>query len=45
MLMAITYYLVGQIQKSQLQYFKKNIVSYTKQASKIFKSKIGPIIE
>ena len=44
-MMAIGYYIVGKIQKSHPPYFKKNIQNYTKQASKIFKHTIKPIVE
>ena len=44
-MMAIGYYVIGQIQKQDPQYFKNNILNYTKQASKIFKQKIKPIVE
>jgi hypothetical protein len=43
--MAITYYIIGNIQKQNTPYFKKNIKSYTKEASKIFGNKIKPIVE
>ena len=39
---AIGYYLIGHIQKQNPPYFKKNIVAYTKNASKIFKQEIKP---
>ncbi|MCA9485300.1 MAG: SIS domain-containing protein [Nanoarchaeota archaeon] len=44
-MMSIGYYIIGQIQKSQPHWFKQNIETYTKQASKIFKHKINPIVE
>ena len=44
-MMAIGYYVVGQIQKAHPPYFKKNIQQYTKRASKIFGSEIKPIVE
>ena len=44
-MMAIGYYIIGQIQKQHPDYFKKNIVNYTKQASKMFKSTIKPVVE
>jgi hypothetical protein len=44
-MMAIGYYVVGQIQKSNSPYFKKHLKQYTEKASKIFKSDIKPIVE
>lgn len=44
-MMAVGYYVVGQIQKQQPQYFKENIVAYTEEASKIFGHQINPIVE
>jgi len=44
-MMAISYFIIGKIQKSKEPYFKKNIVKYTKDISKIFKSEIRPIVE
>lgn len=44
-LMAIGYYTIGQIQKQHPPYFKRNIVGYTKKASKLFKSEIKPIVD
>ena len=44
-MMAIGYYIIGQIQKQHPDYFKKNIANYTKQTSKMFKSTIKPIVE
>lgn len=41
--MAIGYYVIGQIQKQHPQYFKKNIETYTKYASKLFQQEIKPI--
>lgn len=43
-MMAIGYYVVAQIQKQHPPYFKENIAQYTKEASKIFKSTITPIV-
>ncbi|MBI2451726.1 hypothetical protein HYV50_01450 [Candidatus Pacearchaeota archaeon] len=44
-MMAISYYLIGKIQKSHTPYFKKNISKYTKSVSKIFGQEIKPIVE
>lgn len=44
-MMAISYYIIGKIQKAHHPYFKKNIVPYTKNISKIFKQEIKPIVE
>ena len=44
-MMAISYYVVGKIQKQQPDYFKKNIEAYMKKASKIFGKKMSPIVE
>ena len=43
--MALGYYIIGQIQKQHPDYFKKNIENYTKQTSKMFKSTIKPIVD
>lgn len=44
-MMAVGYYMVGQIQKAYPHYFKDNISSYTEEVSKIFEAKISPIVE
>lgn len=44
-MMAIGYYVIGQIQKKHPPYFKKNIVAYTEEASRIFGGAIHPIVE
>lgn len=45
-MMAIGYFVIGQIQKQQPQYFKDNIINYTKKAaSKIFGKGIKTIVE
>lgn len=44
-LMAIGYYVIGQIQKQHPPYFKDNIKAYTKQASAFFNQTITPIAE
>lgn len=43
-MLAISYYVIGKIQKSQKPYFKKNIVRYTKEVSKLFKEEIKAIV-
>jgi len=42
---AIGYYVIGKIQKSQHPWFKENLVNYVKNASKIFNSKVEAIVE
>lgn len=44
-MIATAYYVIGKIQKQKPPYFKKNLVKYTKKASKIFKEEIKPIVE
>ncbi len=44
-MMAVGYFLVAQIQKAYPHYFKDNIASYTEEVSKIFGTKISPIVE
>lgn len=44
-IMAMGYYIIGKIQAKEEDYFKKNLVKYTEKASKIFKTKISPIVE
>ncbi len=44
-MMAISYYIVGQIQKAHTPYFKKNIVKYMKKASKVFDKKMSAIVK
>ena len=44
-MMAIGYYIIGKIQESHPPYFKKNIVKYTKETSKLFGNTINPIVE
>ena len=44
-MVAIGYYVIGQIQKQHPPYFKNNILSYTKQASQLFNQTINPIVE
>ena len=45
MIMAVAYYTIGQIQKQHPSYFKNNIKTYTKNASKMFGSTISPIVK
>tara|TARA_Y100000310_G_scaffold345863_1_gene471786 strand:+ start:49266 stop:50183 length:918 start_codon:yes stop_codon:yes gene_type:complete len=44
-MMAIGYYVIGKIQKSQPAWFKKNIVNYMKKASKEFGKEMKAIVE
>lgn len=44
-MMAVGYYVIGNIQKAQPVWFKKNIQNYTEKTSKIFGSEIKPIVE
>ena len=44
-MMAISYYLVGKIQKAQPPWFKENLTSYTLKASTVFGQTISPIVE
>lgn len=44
-MMAIGYYIIGQIQKAHPPYFKQHLVEYTKQVSTIFNQTITPIVE
>jgi hypothetical protein len=44
-MMAIGYYVIAQIQKQHHPYFKENIIAYTEKVSKVFGSKISPIVE
>lgn len=44
-IMAIGYYLIGQIQKAQPPWFKQNIENYMRSASKTFGHKMSPIVE
>lgn len=44
-MMAISYYVVGKIQKHHPPYFKQNIEKYTQDISKIFNETILPIVE
>ena len=43
--MAIGYYLIGKIQEQNKHYFKNNLLTYTKEISKIFNQEIKPIVE
>ena len=44
-LIALGYYVIGQIQKQHKPYYKKNIEVYTKSASRMFKEKIEPWVD
>jgi hypothetical protein len=44
-LMAVSYYVIGRIQKQHPLYFKEGIVSYCERASALFNQKIDPIVE
>lgn len=44
-LMAIGYFIIGQIQKQHPPYFKENIENYTKEISKVFGQEIKMIVE
>lgn len=44
-LLSVGYYVIGKIQSQFPDYFKKNILNYTKEASKIFNEPINPIVE
>ena len=44
-MMAVSYYVIGYIQKQFPPYFKDNIIAYTKQATEIFGHEITPIVE
>jgi len=43
-MMAIGYYIIGKIQKSQPPWFKKNIVNYMKKASKVFGKEMKVVV-
>ena len=45
MLLAVGYYVIGQIQKANPPYFKENIERYIAEASKIFGEKLSVIVE
>jgi hypothetical protein len=42
---ATSYYVIGKIQEAHKPYFKENLLNYTKKISKIFNTKIEPIVE
>lgn len=42
---AVSYYLMGQIQKSHPAYFKQNISGYCEEISRIFNQEIKPIVD
>ena len=43
--MAIMYWVIGQIQKGKPDWFKENIASYCERASKIFGQELKPIVD
>src|SRR5690606_35129037 len=43
--LAVSYYLVGLIQRSQPPYFNENIAAYCAAASRVFGQEIKPIVE
>lgn len=43
--LAVTYYLIGKIQKAHPPYFKQNIAKYCQQTSEIFNQPINPIVD
>jgi len=44
-MMAVSYYIIGKIQKAHPPYFKDNIVEYVKKASEAFGHEIKAIVE
>lgn len=44
-MMAVSYYVVAQVQKAQPQYFKQNIATYCQFISGIFGEQIDPIVD
>lgn len=44
-MIAVGYYVIGQIQKQNPQYFKKNIDKYTRKVSQLFNQEIKPIVK
>ena len=44
-MMAVGYWVIGQIQKKHPPYFKENLAAYTQEASKLFGYTIAPIVE
>src|SRR3989338_4148934 len=45
LVMALGYFIIGNIQKQHPPHFKNNIESYTKEISKVFGQEIKPIVE
>lgn len=43
--LAVSYYVVGLIQRSKPPYFKENIARYTEEASAVFGSEIKPVVD
>lgn len=44
-MLAVGYFIIGQIQKQHPPYFKEHIAEYTRQASEVFGGTITPIVE
>jgi hypothetical protein len=44
-MIAISYYVIGKIQKAHPPYFKQNIAKYTEEISNVFNEKVLPIVE
>lgn len=44
-LLAVSYYIIGTVQKQHPPYFKANIVEYCKRASDLFGQQINPIVD
>ncbi|OGL78590.1 hypothetical protein A3J43_00945 [Candidatus Uhrbacteria bacterium RIFCSPHIGHO2_12_FULL_54_23] len=44
-MMAVGYYVIGQIQKQHLPYFKEHLAAYTTEVSELFGHTIAPIVE
>ncbi|MBI2665258.1 hypothetical protein HYX12_01390 [Candidatus Woesearchaeota archaeon] len=44
-MMAVSYYIIGKIQRNHPPWFKQNIVSYCERATKTFKQEVKPIVD
>lgn len=44
-IMAVSYFVVAQIQKAQPQYFKQNIAAYCRMISQVFGENLSPIVD
>jgi hypothetical protein len=44
-MMAVSYFVVGKIQAAKEPYFKKNISKYCREASRVFGTEIGAVVE